>query len=87
MPRPAFDPMLLGPASGVFTADAAFEAWGTRTLRAERELDSPAAEGDASTNADTVQRREAGYRQYLDQNGLVPLKEALEKLSAPERSQ
>jgi serine/threonine protein kinase len=89
MPRAAFAPMLLGPASGVFTQDAAVDARGAPTLRAEREPESNAVDEGAGDAADpgAADQRKATYRQYLDQNGLVPLKEALEKLSGVEQAQ
>jgi hypothetical protein len=84
-----FLPNLLGPAAGVFLRDRALGAHGSITLPAERERDREtiASENDETqatrdgASTDAARPREGGYRRYLQENGLVPLKEALEKLS------
>jgi tRNA A-37 threonylcarbamoyl transferase component Bud32 len=84
-----FLPTLLGPAAGVFLRDRALGARGSMTLPAERERDretiaSAKDETQATRDGrstDAARPREVEYRRYLQENGLVPLKDALEKLN------
>ncbi|HEX7671720.1 MAG TPA: serine/threonine-protein kinase [Polyangiaceae bacterium] len=82
MPRGAFSPTLLGPSAGVFLADRARAAEGSIALPAEREREASTPDGDdAARDAARVELRDAEYQRYLKDNGMVPIKEVLEKLN------
>ena len=79
-----------GIARGVFAADATREANGKLALRAQPELDVDgsvpgASEPGAATPMSDEERarKDAAYHDYLTNQGLVPLDEALQNLDAP----
>jgi hypothetical protein len=92
MPHAAFSPTLLGPSAGVFLADRGLAAEGSIALPAEREREASAPEGDGDDPASAaarLEKRAAEYQRYLKDNGMVPIKEVLEKLNGdtPQRAE